>query len=196
MGITLDLHIPIILILIILGFITLYIKDRIQSKKFSTLIQIIRYSAIVYTIFVIKFVFFPIQILSGNIPGLTITTDMFYQLIPFKSISKVIFETHNWIQLVGNFFLLFPLGVYFGLLNQKATKLKYVFVRVTLITLFIETTQFIIDLITSLPNKIFDIDDIILNITGCLTGWIILKIFAPKFEKANIPTVFNHKAQY
>ncbi|MEN8649000.1 VanZ family protein [Bacillus cereus group sp. BceL062] len=193
-GITLDLHIPTILFFIILGCVILYINDRKKNNKFPFIISLYRYSFVIYAIFLIKYVFFPIHILFNS--TIESTIDMYYQLIPFKSISKEIFVTNNWIQIIGNVLLLFPLGVYLGLLNKKAINLKYVLKMIILTTITIEIIQFIIDLLTGFPNRLFDVDDIILNVFGGLIGWILLKVFAPIFEKNNIPTIFNQQIEY
>ncbi|MFJ7819823.1 VanZ family protein [Bacillus toyonensis] len=189
-----DLHLPVLSILIFLGFVFLFISDRIRKKKFPIIVQLMRYSAVIYVVFVIKLVFFPIQYMFDKTSGPEITQSMFYQLIPFHEIYKTFFITGNYIQVFGNLLLLFPLGVYMGLLSKKAISVKYVFKMSLFTTLMIEIIQLIIDYITFMPNKIFDVDDIILNVTGCLLGWLFLKFLSSELEKLQIPTVFqDHK---
>ncbi|KAA6448140.1 VanZ family protein [Bacillus cereus] len=187
-----DLHLPLLSIFIILGFVFLFISDRIRKKKFPIMIQLIRYSIVIYVLFVIKLVFFPIMYLYKS-SSAEITQSMFYQLIPFHEIYKTFFVTGNYIQVFGNLLLLFPLGVYMGLLSKKAVSVKYVFKISLFTTLTIETVQLIIDYITFMPNKIFDIDDIILNVTGCLLGWLFLKFLSSELEKLQIPTAFQNR---
>ncbi|KAB2399950.1 VanZ family protein [Bacillus cereus] len=187
-----DLHLPLLSIFIILGFVFLFISDRSRKKKFPIMIQLIRYSIVIYVLFVIKLVFFPIMYLYKS-SSAEITQSMFYQLIPFHEIYKTFFVTGNYIQVFGNLLLLFPLGVYMGLLSKKAVSVKYVFKISLFTTLTIETVQLIIDYITFMPNKIFDIDDIILNVTGCLLGWLFLKFLSSELEKLQIPTAFQNR---
>ncbi|MGE6619729.1 VanZ family protein [Bacillus mycoides] len=188
-----DLHLPVLSILIVLGFVFLFISDRIKKKKFPIIVQLIRYSVVIYVVFVIKLVFFPIQYMFDKNFGPEITKSMFYQLIPFHEIYKTFFVTGNYIQVFGNLLLLFPLGVYMGLLNKKAINIKYVFKISLFTTLTIEIIQLIIDYITFMPNKIFDVDDILLNVTGCLIGWLFLKFLSSELEKLEIKTVFQNQ---
>ncbi|WP_348638090.1 VanZ family protein [Bacillus thuringiensis] len=186
-----DLHLPVLSILVILGFVFLFIIDRIKKKKFPIIIQLIRYSIVIYVLFVMKLVFFPIMYLYKS-SGPEITQSMFYQLIPFHEIYKTFFVTGNYIQVFGNLLLLFPLGVYMGLLSKRAVSVRYVFKISLFTTLTIEIVQLIIDYITFMPNKVFDVDDIILNVTGCLLGWLFLKFMSSELEKLQIPTAFHN----
>ncbi|PEW37898.1 hypothetical protein CN444_28640 [Bacillus thuringiensis] len=187
-----DLHIPVLCILIFLGFIVLFISDRIRKKNFPIIVQLLRYSVVIYVVFVIKLVFFPIQYMFSKISAPEITQSMFYQSIPFHEIYKTLFITGNYIQVFGNILLLFPLGVYMGLFSKKSVSVKYVFKISLFTTLTIETVQLIIDYITFMPNKVFDVDDIILNVTGCLLGWLFLKFMSSELEKLEIPTAFHN----
>ncbi|PGM57420.1 VanZ family protein [Bacillus sp. AFS053548] len=46
------------------------------------------------------------------------------------------------------------------------------------LSLSIEIIQFGINYITGYPNKVMDIDDVILNAGGILLGWIISRVYS------------------
>lgn len=122
------------------------------------------------------------------------------QLIPFQFVKEfmketqvsltkpatywLIFKERAFLQVAFNFLLLLPLGVY----------LRYYFKRgwlqTTLITLavslFFEITQ-----LTALygfftcPYRLFDIDDLLLNTSGGLCGYLIAPLFTYFLPKAN-----------
>jgi glycopeptide antibiotics resistance protein len=73
-------------------------------------------------------------------------------------------------QVVGNFIMLLPLGVFLPLLYKKNSNFFVVLVTSLLISTLIELLQ----LITSFRSA--DVDDIFLNTLGACTGFIIYKL--------------------
>ncbi|GGE79809.1 VanZ family protein [Priestia taiwanensis] len=194
--IIIDFHNFTIVLLFFIFSIILCIYEYVKKKKNSFFTIVYKYSCILYGIFLIKYVFLPLTMFPDEFEKEIVSTFPYYQLIPLATITETIQETGNFVQIIGNAVLLFPLGVYLGLLDKKAISFKYVFLKITIITVSIETIQLMINFLTQYPNKIFDIDDIILNIPGGLLGWIIIKYLAPHLEKENIPTIFNKKNNY
>lgn len=99
-----------------------------------------------------------------------------YNLVPFKTINRYIFErehfnTDIWIKnLFGNIILFIPLGVFIPLLNKKFIKVLPFFILVFFIMLAVELTQ----MLTHVGS--LDIDDLILNITGAFIGLAFTKL--------------------
>lgn len=79
-------------------------------------------------------------------------------------------------QIIGNFSMLLPFGVYLPLLYKKISNLFLVFVVSVLVSSAIESLQ----LITSFRSA--DVDDIFLNTLGACTGFIMYK-FISAFTK-------------
>jgi glycopeptide antibiotics resistance protein len=71
--------------------------------------------------------------------------------------------------LAGNFFLLFPWGMLLPIIFPKIARIRYVALSAFCFSLSAETTQYVFSL------GIFDIDDIILNTIGAITGFIFLR---------------------
>ncbi len=98
-------------------------------------------------------------------------------LIPFATIIKYI-KSFNSLQstrkimfnLLGNFVACMPIAFFLPLLFKKQNNLKIFLFTITIIVLSIELTQVI-----TFSGK-FDIDDLILNISGALLFYIIMKI--------------------
>jgi glycopeptide antibiotics resistance protein len=175
-------------ILILGAFLLFFLVDfLIKKNRRDILSTLLIYSVIVYILCLIKVVFFPIYTFKDTSD---IKISMFFQVIPFKSIIPSL-KYHNWIQVIGNMALLFPVGVYLKILSKRVQSLKKVLVVSLLLTLSIECIQLIIDFITHYPNKVFDIDDIILNVIGCIAGWKVAENLLPHLKKDN-PSILTN----
>lgn len=75
-------------------------------------------------------------------------------------------------QIIGNFVMLFPLGIFLPLLYKRVTNLFTVF----LISLLASTTIELLQLITSFRSA--DIDDIFLNTLGACIGFLIYRLIS------------------
>jgi len=165
-----DLHPPVFLIIyciILCIYYFFFFKKR--GKKTNRLLIVAFF--IFYILCVIKLAFLPIRIFSQDL-GLTI--DHYYQLVPFETISQVI--NHNvWtIQLLGNIALLFPLPIFIGLLQIGGEfKLSKVIFIGFCTSFSLEVIQLSINFLTKVPNKVADIDDLILNTLGVTIGSLI-----------------------
>jgi glycopeptide antibiotics resistance protein len=99
-------------------------------------------------------------------------------LEPFKTIG--IYQTFGK-QIVGNFVMLLPMGIYLPLLYTRLRK-AYGFFAVLLICFLVSVGIELLQLATSYRSA--DIDDVILNTIGGCTGFIIFllikAIIAPK----------------
>ncbi len=94
-----------------------------------------------------------------------------YNLIPFNSIGEQLSHfSEGWARfnLMGNVIPFIPFGVLLPMISEKANS----FIRVLFIgmgfVLFVEVFQFF----TRLGS--FDVDDVILNMFGILTGYLIV----------------------
>jgi glycopeptide antibiotics resistance protein len=82
-------------------------------------------------------------------------------------------------QIVGNFIMLLPLGIFLPLLYKKISNFGLVFIVSILISTLFELLQ----LITSIRSA--DVDDIFLNTLGACTGFILYKLFTLTIKQAS-----------
>ncbi|WP_429648514.1 VanZ family protein [Aeribacillus pallidus] len=98
-------------------------------------------------------------------------------------------------QIGGNLLLMLPLGVYVPLIWEKKNKLKLIAFIGFVTSFFIEYLQFQIGMIIHLRYRSVDIDDILLNTLGAITGFFILKMISPllsdNIKSSQKPSLFN-----
>jgi glycopeptide antibiotics resistance protein len=160
----------------VIGLAIYIIVDIIQNRLRNILRRGIMYSFIFYLIVVGHLTIGDIQFPPHIGP-------VIIQLIPFKFITDwfLVGQAGDWffwnsVKLsFFNLIMLFPLGVYLGLLfniNKLTRSIKYVF----LVSLSIETLQLILTSIGFLFRRGFNVDDLILNTLGGVIGFIIIKL--------------------
>lgn len=98
--------------------------------------------------------------------------------IPFKEILRYKMFSNLFIKnVIGNVFLFVPFGFFISYF-LNITKQKVVFIMAIITSICIEVTQLMI-------GRVFDIDDIILNVSGAMLGFYIYLLFnhiANKFD--------------
>lgn len=99
---------------------------------------------------------------------------IFYQIIPFKSI-RTYFTRETFIQLIGNLFLLSPIVIFVEIVTKGKHNSKLKIIFISLLSVVIEFLQLFINFTTGHPNRIADIDDLILNISGVFITFFIIK---------------------
>ena len=100
-----------------------------------------------------------------------------YNLVPFKEMFRYTFMSRLFIKnVLGNLFMFIPLGFYSSYILKK-TKLRWVVLITLIISLTIEFTQVNI-------GRIFDIDDVILNVLGGSLGYYLFSFIY--FIKINL----------
>ena len=84
----------------------------------------------------------------------------------------LMFKQFRWSseQVLGNFVMLLPLGIYIPLLFPKLSG----FFKVFIVCLFVSVSIELMQLITSYRST--DIDDVILNTSGAVIGYVMYKI--------------------
>lgn len=99
-----------------------------------------------------------------------------YNLYPFKTIVDYFMNSGKYsfhvlfINLAANIVTFIPLGFFVSLLFKRFNNIIIIVVSSIIITTVIETMQFVFNV------GVFDIDDIILNTSGCIIGFIFYKI--------------------
>lgn len=144
-----------------------------------------------YVLCLVKIVFFPIYIPSQaqllEFKSAMSEDFSMVQYIPLKNISLTL-ESTNWLmQIGGNIALLIPLVVFAGVFldyRNKYSIIKTIIIGVG-VSIVIETIQAIMNYIIQYPNRIADIDDIILNSFGVVVAAIGYGIIRKIYFRCN-----------
>jgi len=149
------LYILISLLLVFL-FRVLYLK--ISNKKFIFYKEMFILIFVTYMILLFRLVTFEDVSWSGT------------NLIPFKEMFRYKIGSELFIKnVIGNMIIFIPFGFFFSYFLD--IKKSYVILLFTfIISLTIETLQFQI-------GRVFDIDDILLNLMGGVVGYFMFKLF-------------------
>lgn len=184
----LDFKIP--AIIIFLCYLVFLIKTYHQKKPIVHLFQA---SFVVYISFIIKFTLFPLPITKNTIHIMREVEAEYGAFLHNNFIPLDFLTTGNLLSLgiIGNLALLSFLGMYIPLFSAKLQSIKAVFLIVFLTSLSIETTQFIISLIVGYTYRTFNVDDIILNVSGACIVYVFLKGAIYTYKKYTDIDLFN-----
>lgn len=111
-------------------------------------------------------------------------------LTPFKEIARTIHvqSSHNLINLFGNIAIFIPYGSFIGLMSRsKGLSFSGAFFRSFGLSLSLESAQILFAIGS------FDVDDLILNSSGGLIGYIALQLFVRLTGTTSI--IFNTRNQ-
>ncbi|MCL1990934.1 MAG: VanZ family protein [Defluviitaleaceae bacterium] len=155
---------------------------------------------IFYLLFVFRFVFIPFsmwpneadrvyfitEIMQGKLPTWWEIANI--NFVPLRSLMRtlsapLVIWRFTFVFVSGNFILLFPLSIFVGLLSRKGLTFKKALLIGFLTTLFIESTQLLINLTTRWSNRLVCVDDLLLNTLGALLGYFVFKKYHRFFEK-------------
>ncbi|MGG4405972.1 VanZ family protein [Geobacillus stearothermophilus] len=175
-GFSFDLH-PLLftIVFVILCGITYFVLKRKKMNMSPKQLFFVG-ATIFYSLSVVKLTLLPITISFDKASYPDVPWKYYYQLIPFKTIISAL-NQGNILQVIGNFVLLLPLPILIGLLKDNSTTFIRALIMVISISLGIELIQLITNFLTGIPNKVADIDDLILNSIGGFVGWILLKLY-------------------
>lgn len=148
------------IVICILTLSSIRITDIIKNKK-----EFVLYKEI-FTLLFLIYIMCLFQIVTFEDQTLYITGN---NLVPFKEIMRYQIGSRLFIKnVIGNIVLFIPYGIFVSL-YAKLDKLFHSLGLVMFASVIVETTQLMI-------GRVFDIDDIILNIIGGLIGYGIYRI--------------------
>ncbi|MDD2434963.1 MAG: VanZ family protein [Bacilli bacterium] len=108
-------------------------------------------------------------------------------LVPFKEILRYDIGSFKFFKnVIGNMLLFIPFGFFISYFI-KVTKTRYIIFLTLLASITIETTQYMI-------GRVFDVDDIFLNLLGGLAGYYIYALSNDILEK--VPRVLKKPLFY
>ena len=161
---------PSLLILITILF-TMRFFSFISNKR-----RIVLYHEILCLIFVVYLMCFFYVLTFEDVDWSTAN------LIPFKEMFRFEFGSKMFIRnVLGNMLLFLPYGFYLSYF-MKLRKVKYVFVFSIFVSIAVEIIQYRI-------GRVFDIDDIILNILGGVLGYYLYRLGAYIVNKTKLSKI-------
>lgn len=172
------IHMPVLLAIYAVTACILFAYYKIKRQK-KRKVLLWRCLFALYLLLVIKVTVFPFTF--DHFAWMEDTSYIAVQMKPFASIIPLA-KRGNYIQIVGNIILLLPLPLLLqGIKEQTFSRLKC-FATVCIASISIEVLQLGINLVTRVRNHVFDVDDLILNISG---GVLLLILFKPLNFTAN-----------
>ncbi|GFP77182.1 VanZ family protein [Clostridium fungisolvens] len=192
------LFITIIPIYLFVLCIRIFISKK-SDKEISFRKELIRFIFTLYILAVAGVTLLPITIYFYGSPPIYDNV-MSVNYVPFTDIARELSEMgqHNFsvafqIKLLiknvgGNFILLMPMGMLLPLLTSKVHSIKKSFILGFIVSLCIETMQFLENYSGLAFGRIVDIDDLILNSLGAAVGYcifIFVSIFISKYKNSN-----------
>lgn len=165
--------VPIMVILFLIPVINQAIKKQINWKK-----NIIWGLFLIYIWFLLTLTIFPIPIFDKT----SEVYKMGFGKQIFINCKLSVLETYMPLQLIGNIVLFAPLSFFAAIYNSKFAKWYINIFIVFLGSLTIETLQLIMSYFY-LGNRIFDVNDLLLNTLGGLLGLVFFKLLNAFFRK-------------
>jgi glycopeptide antibiotics resistance protein len=104
-----------------------------------------------------------------------------HNAIPFATLRSQLdggIATFELRQIVGNLFLLLPLGVYGPILTPHLRTVSAILLAGAAVATVIELGQLAIATLYGFPLRVADVDDVLLNTVGVLTGYLLWRALA------------------
>jgi glycopeptide antibiotics resistance protein len=126
-----------------------------------------------YVLVMIKLVILPIHMPGKSYNAADWQQVSFLQIIPFATIIQMLSNGNWFIQILGNIGVCLPVSFFLYYYSGKLKLMTHLIFGIFLSVMF-ELCQFIINVITNYPNRVVDIDDVLLNVLGVMLGYIII----------------------
>ncbi|MCZ8520435.1 MULTISPECIES: VanZ family protein [Paenibacillus] len=184
------LEFPAFIQLSLLAAIAIFCFFR-RSSRFSLFRLLLLLSFLFYLFQVIELTLFPIPLshtAAWGAEGLASNLQLFYSI--YAAI-----RDHNYIQVVGNTLLLFPLGFYIPWFTPKRYRLWQITGIGFVCSLGIELAQLLFNVLFG-SYRIFDVDDLLLNTAGMVAGYYSSCLIFILFAILNVPfrSMFTRKS--
>jgi glycopeptide antibiotics resistance protein len=171
--------------------------DAIKRNQSSTHLMLVHASFYVYAYGVLALTIFYVPFFSMLTTAFTYDlgqwsahlsyilddpANRYFNLTIFKKFVRYDLVHH---QIIGNIIMLFPLGLYLPLMFKKINSFFKVLGASFLVSLTIESLQFIITFLTpeSPYFRTFDVDDLLLNTVGAAVGYICFLLITKTFKR-------------
>lgn len=179
-------------IVLFVGYLIFFL---ITFQKKRLIVHLFQASFVVYISFVIKFTLFPFPFTKQTIQVMR-TAELHrnspYELsnnfIPFEFLASGNLLT---LGVIGNIALLAFLGIYIPLTSKRLHSMKAVFLITFFVSLSIELTQLTVSKVVGFTYRIFNIDDIILNVVGACIVYALLLGATHLYKQATEVNLFD-----
>lgn len=141
----------------------------LKSKKFSWKKELMQLLFLINLLVLTRITFYPMETVNGKVQPLIFEAAAIFPLrvnyIPFVNISDYETKFDFLINLVGNSAMFIPTGILLPLIYKRFDRFWKVLLGGAVLSLSIEILQ--------LPFAVraSDIDDLILNVSGCIIGY-------------------------
>ena len=125
---------------------------------------------------VVALTLLPLPVTEAGIAAARDTVASDHNAVPFDTLGRQLaggvspFELRN---LVGNALLLVPLGLYAPMRWRNVRTAGRVMVLAVVASGAIELGQLAISTVLGFPHRIADVDDVIVNVTGAMVGYVL-----------------------
>jgi glycopeptide antibiotics resistance protein len=126
-----------------------------------------------YVLVMIKLVFLPIHMPGKSYNPADWQHISFLQMIPFATITQMLSNGNWFIQILGNIGVCLPVSFFLYYYSGKLKLMTHLIFGIFLSMMF-ELCQFAINMITNYPNRVVDIDDVLLNVSGVMLGYLAI----------------------
>jgi glycopeptide antibiotics resistance protein len=162
------------------------ISKKKYRRKISYKAEIILFLFYIYvisvmTLTVIPFPFNRLEFSKGGVNLIPVMNTVSALKMALKY-PKYTFAEHTFQNLIGNIIMFIPFGIFLPVLSHRYRSLIQVIVLAFICSASIETVQFIERQFEI--YRFVDIDDVILNVTGAVLGFIIINNMV--FKKAKM----------
>lgn len=162
------------------------LKDRRENIRLNIYNEILTNLFVLYLLVLIGITIFPIYIGGpmGYIKELSFIDRCNINIIPFTDYFRGGLYLRTVVRiLLGNFLLLVPFILYLCAKNEKIRNLKYCTLTALIISITIELTQLVTNILLLSTLRTVNIEDLILNTLGGALAYYIFKIiYIGKFK--------------
>lgn len=179
-----EISFPFGMCLVTFGWLLFRLSTYFKSNLFDWKSEARQLLFLINLLVIVRFTFYPFSKVDGQVQPLLFEVATAYpfrmNLIPFANLMDYESKFDLLLNLIGNFAMFIPSGILLPLIYKNLNSLCKTVGTGFLISLTIETIQ--------LPFAVraSDVDDLILNTAGCLTGYCIYALARHFTQKRNV----------
>lgn len=166
-----------------------------RKRKLSSFYDIVFILFCIYLVKLFCVTFLPVPLNYAEIEKWRVIrkTWPIFNIIPFKELYDVLSHAYNsgilfatkqaLIQIGGNILMFAPFGFLLPILKRKSNNIINMLKISTIVSLLIEIVQLCVSFAIGVCFRYADIDDIITNVLGAVTGLLLFRLFLKVIQK-------------
>jgi len=166
--------------IIILSIIVSPIAIIALKRKYKGTQLISAFALAAYLVLICKYFFFPI-ILDRDIISQGGNTVQCIPFLPFLEQIRSVGWKRFLYQTAGNILAFVPISFFLALLSPRLQSFRRSLIASVSISFCVELIQLCINLLTGIPNRVVDINDLILNTLGGMIGYLVYRLWRRLF---------------